>query len=353
MKIFNPYYRCGVRLLALAAMTCGLVWLPSDVWGQAASVRVEENVRAEPGGQVIGQLQAGTPVRTGRSEGNWVQATFRGWVWSRSLQAREGGAFDLRVSAPGGENLRDGPQGSVIGRMIEGALFQEVGREPGWIEVQRTAWIWSPSIQASAADLPPEPSTRPSTEPSATSRATPRTSSIPEGDEWLRTSEGPSPLLASPDGDTVATARSGADLRVLSREGNWARVRLEGWVWSPELEPLEGAEAPSGEITPEVLAADPDLYRGQTVTWEVQFISSERAEPIRTDFYEGEPFILARYGGESGTFIYVAFPPDRLLQVETLTPLERIVIVGRIREGRAALTGNPILDLLEIRVPED
>ena len=58
-------------------------------------------------------------------------------------------------------------------------------------------------------------------------------------------------------------------------------------------------------------------------------------------------------GNGAGTgFVYVAVPPERVGEVEGLIPLERIRVVGRIRTGAAALTGNPILDLLSLtRIP--
>ena len=69
---------------------------------------------------------------------------------------------------------------------------------------------------------------------------------------------------------------------------------------------------------------------------------------VRTDFYEGEPFILGRVGGSEGPFVYVAVPPDRLAAVEGLTPLEMISVTGRVRRANSELTGTPILDLLAL-----
>ena len=86
------------------------------------------------------------------------------------------------------------------------------------------------------------------------------------------------------------------------------------------------------------------------MTWTVQFISLERAEAVRTDFYEGEPFILGRVGGAEGPFVYVAVPPDRLAAVQGLSPLETISVTGRIRTASSALTGTPILDLLALEL---
>jgi hypothetical protein len=85
------------------------------------------------------------------------------------------------------------------------------------------------------------------------------------------------------------------------------------------------------------------------VTWELQFVSFERAERVRTDFFENEPFLLTRLPDTEGGFVYVAVPPDRMALVEGLTPLQTIRVTGRIRTGASALTGNPILDLMDLR----
>jgi hypothetical protein len=103
-----------------------------------------------------------------------------------------------------------------------------------------------------------------------------------------------------------------------------------------------------GDLTLEDLSQNPEGHQGRVVDWELQFVSREEAERIRTDFYEGEPFLLTRAVAEGRSFVYVAVPPERLAEVEGLIPLERIRVVGRIRTGATALTGNPILDLLEL-----
>jgi hypothetical protein len=98
----------------------------------------------------------------------------------------------------------------------------------------------------------------------------------------------------------------------------------------------------------EVSAVPDDELRGRVIQWDLQFISLERAENIRTDFYEGEPFLLTRTGDAGGMFVYVAIPPERLREAEGLSPLERIRVVGRLRTGSARLTGSPILELLSL-----
>ena len=94
-----------------------------------------------------------------------------------------------------------------------------------------------------------------------------------------------------------------------------------------------------------------NAFRGRTVEWPLQFTPLERAERIRSDFYEGEPFILARGPGDENSFVYVAVPPQRVAQVERLGPLERIVVLGRVRTGRSRVMGPPVLDLMELRRP--
>ncbi len=335
----------------------GLLWLavlPTAGGAQTtASVATEENVRTEPNGLIIGQLHAGAPVTVVDAEGQWSQITFGGFVWIPSLQVRTEGQFDLIVSADEGENLRAEPSGSIIGRLGSGTLLLERGRIPGWVEVERTAWIWSPSLSAesgtpSPAGEPADPLPEPA--PAAGGPPTP----APEGaaNPWMQSAPGGSSILAGPDGDTLAMARPGSAMQVISREGNWARVRLEGWVWAPDRsgDDADEPEAVMRGISVVDLTGDPERYRGRVVEMELQFISLERAEAVRADFQEGEPFLLTRSTGPDRAFVYLAIASSEVEAARRMTPLDRLSIVGRVRTGAAALTGNPVLDLLEMRV---
>ena len=123
-------------------------------------------------------------------------------------------------------------------------------------------------------------------------------------------------------------------------------------MWLPETEAAAGEPVDQpGEaeaLAPETLSESPELYAGRVVSWTIQFISLERAEVVRTDFFEGEPFLLARFGGADGAFVYVAVAPERLADVEGLVPLEMLSVTGRVRTGASALTGAPIIDLISI-----
>ncbi len=156
------------------------------------------------------------------------------------------------------------------------------------------------------------------------------------------------PILTAPGGDTLGVAAARSDLEVVSRDGNWARVRLDGWVWMPVASSAEAPDDEPSALTPEDLTGDPEAHVGRVVAWGLQFISFERAEEVRTDFREGEPFLLTRFGGPDGPFVYVAVPPERLPDVEGLVPLETISVTARVRTSASSLTGTPIVDLLSL-----
>lgn len=317
---------------AAAAALATLLGLMPVAGAQQAVMAVDENVRSEPNGTVIAELQAGTAVTVLQREGGWSRVTFGGVVWIPSLQARDAGAFDLIVIADEGENLREEPSGRILGRLSSGALLEEVSRVPGWVRVQRTAWVWSESIRIDE-DAPDDPGDDPSV--------------------WIRVPDGDAGvLLAAPDGDTLARALPGAEVRVIQRDGPWVRVRVEGWLWRPDDGGGDtiGAGAVLRDVAPGDLVAEPARFRGRVVELELQFISLERAEAVRADFREGEPFLLTRSTEPDRTFVYVALSADALERASGLAPLDRLVIVGRVRTGAAALTGNPVLDLLEMRV---
>jgi len=349
--------RTTVSPAILGALAVALATLPAGASAQAgATVRSEENFRREPNGVILGRLSPGTPLSVLERSGNWVQVDVEGWVWLASLQAADG-EFDLVVSLAGGENLRSGPGGSIVGRVEEGTFLEEVGREPGWAHVRRRGWIWSASVVERAAATPSTP-TRVGPTPAAPTpapsggRGAPPTAAARRPAGFATVGPDGAPILTAPDGDTLAVARPARDLEIVSRDGNWARVRIEGWLWMPAGADAAAAQAeitaePSA-LVPDDLTAEPTAHVGRVVSWSLQFISLERAEAIRTDFRQGEPFLLSRFGGPDGPFVYVAVPAERLTQVQGLVPLERITVTGRVRSGASSFTGTPIIDLLSL-----
>lgn len=334
-----------------------LVGSPPAVVGQEeATVRVEENFRREPNGLILARVRPGATLRVLDTQGSWSQVEMSGWVWLPSLQVSQDPDLQLVVAASGGENLRAEPSGQIVARLVDGALLAELEREPSWARVSRVGWIWTPSLEDGQSGAVEEPSG-------------PAVGEVVPAEEEAAVAEGPAAripdgfigaaggaILAAPDGDTLAVARPSGDVEVVRREGNWARVRLEGWMWIPgsvgDSAGTAVAEAPSA-LEPADLSADPEEQAGRVVQWSLQFISLERAEEIRTDFFEGEPFLLTRFGGGDGPFVYVAVPTDRMAQVNGLVPLERIEVTGRVRTGASALTGVPIIDLMSLERSRD
>jgi hypothetical protein len=335
------------RFLLVAAL---LATSANSAAAQSARVSREENFRREPNGVILGRLGTGAPLQVVTRDENWLQVDVEGWVWLESLQASSA-ELDLVVSAAGGENLRSGPSGAVIGRLAEGALLEEVARQPGWAHVKRRAWIWSASVAVgpgaaapATSQAAPRPATAQQPAPPTPSRPAPAARQ-PTG--YASVGPAGAAILASPDGDTLAVAAPERDLQVVSREGNWVRVRLDGWVWMPAGDPGAATlDTTPSTLQPQDLAGDPSAHLGRVVAWALQFISLERAEAIRTDFRQGEPFMLTRYGGPDGPFVYVAVPSERLADVQGLVPLERISVTARVRTGASSLTGTPIVDLL-------
>ena len=332
-----------IRVLWLLCVLCSLFAFGEFVEGQSGTLTKEENFRAQQNGTLLGQLRAGMSLEVLEATDDWLQFDFDGWIWTRSLQEVNRGAFDLVVSVEGGENIRGGPGGEILGHVEQGTLLETVERVAGWARVRRRAWVWRSSVALFGTD--------PSGDSAGRSGFTAPSSSVGVG-QWAQGFSANAPVLSTPDGDTLATLASSTNLQVLAREGNWTRVRLEGWIWLPEGADEGAGVSPRTDATLASVAAAPDDYRGEVVQWDLQFISLERAEEIRTDFYETEPFLLTRMGDGYQSFVYVAIPPERLGEAQRLDPLERIRVLGRVRTGSARLTGSPILELLSFeRIP--
>ncbi len=326
--------------------------------GQTVVVAIpQENIRQPPQGatpgKLLGTVYEGTPLAVVGRRAQWRQVTLEGWIWSESVRTTARDGFDLVVAKRGGENLRALPNGPVLGRLLQGFLLERIGQQGGWTRVRRTAWIWGPSLGAPPPESAPETQT-PTAEPQVAAevdpgapvsdRSTAADRSSTSSDR-LAVPEGGAYLLVSPDGDTLGHLEPGADLRVLARQGTWARVRLDAWVWTPSFL-TEEEQASTQHLGASDLRANPEAYNGRTVQWEVQFVSMEQADAVRTDFYEGEHFILARAPDASDGFVYLAVPPELVPVAAEFRPLQTIRVLARVRTGASSQMGAPILDLL-------
>lgn len=307
--------RCLVAVvLALLLVPPSTTPLAAQAERRALGVEVaEESVYTAPGGAEIGVLFRGTVVEGGAARDRWREITVRLWMPAASVSRTPRDGYQL-VVARGGATLHAAPDGALAGRAFGGLLLHEETRQGGWVRVRRTGWIRAAALAASEA-------------------------APPVGTGRL--------LHASPRGNTIGALDPEAPLEVLGREGEWARVRTEGWVLVPpgtELRPAGTASSPSLKAVRD----EPERFRGSTLRWSVQFVALQRADSLRTDFQAGEWYVLARDpGGEPG-FVYLAVPPPMLPAVRRLTPLQRVTVVGRVRTGRSPLMGHPVLELQEL-----
>jgi hypothetical protein len=331
--------------LWIAAAAAGSTRLAPSVSAQTARVTSSTSFLQTAGGRRLGTVRPGSELDpTGKTSGSWSEVVLQGWIWTGSVVRTNRGGFELSVSVAGGENFRDAPstQGAIQARLLQGFLLDRLDESGRWTQARRTGWV-STSALAAADDAEPgrpDPAASQSAGPAVASREDRGTE-----EERLRVGGAPARLYLSPEGDTVGVVRSGANLAVLAREGAWIRVRLSGWVRAADLLPADSTTQRS-TVSAADLRLNPDEYQGLQVRWSVQFVSLETAEAVRTDFYEGEPFILARAPDPSNGFVYLAVPPELVSVVEELPPLEMIEILARVRTGRSAIMGAPVLDLL-------
>lgn len=302
--------------------------------GQVARVTAEQEIfRQTPDGRRLATLLRDAPLTVVGRQGRWVEVALEGWIWSASVAPTRRDGFQLVVSSAGGENLRAEPGGEILARLLQGFLLEQVEEDDQWIRVRRVGWVPAASLEAVGGGR------RTAENPSEEAVARPG--------ELFTVGAAPLGVRAAPGGDTLAVVSPGAELSVVERREGWVRVRVEGWAPGGELVAVDPAE-PLLEVDAAELRANPEAYDGRRVRWTVQFIALERAEPERTDFYEGEPFLLARAPDRAQGFVYLAVPPELLEEVRGLRALQSIDVLARVRTGRSALMGVPVLELLAL-----
>jgi hypothetical protein len=209
------------------------------------------------------------------------------------------------------------------------------------------------TLATASATTPARPASVPATAAMAVRPAAPAASTAP-----ATTRRTPVVLHGAPGGSQVAVVDPGASVQVLVRQGEWTRVRVEGWTRSPlpgapaASAPSNGVSttaAPAGVVTLAALRADPDAFVGREVDWSLRFVAVQLADSLRSDFRPGEPFVLARDpNGETG-FVYVAVTAQQAAAMRRFAPLQPFRMVGRIRVPRSPLMGHPIVELVRLR----
>jgi len=338
----------------------------------------------EMGGKRLARLARGAVLMGDSTPGDWLNVTLEGWIFGPSVgapppsPARAG--FDLVVTRIPEENLRSAPSGALVAKLPQGFLLAKVdeGSSERWVHVTRAGWVQKADVEpvapvvrthALALDTGTGGLT-PGRRPGDTTGLTPgrrpggpgdsaaHAGSPPRGDSVA----GPAPVdpgrvepsrptvwYRAPEGPPAGTLAPSAPLRVLGRSGEWARVEVQGWVKSADLQ-----TAPPGVlvgVSAAELRADPERYVGQVLRWTVQFIAVQQADELRPDIPAGATYMLARGPLPERGFVYVVIPESRRAQLGSLTPLATLQVTARVRTGRSRFLGNPVLDVLTLEAP--
>jgi hypothetical protein len=297
---------------------------------------VPENFRraASSSDVVLARVTEGTELLAGRADGDWIEVTLEGWVWSASLQRQIQDGHDLRVTASAGENLRIEPNGAIIARLSRGTLLDELDRQGNWVQVRRVGWMWSESLEQVS---PARPETGGGPVVVDTSVTLDRAVTAQQAT-----------MLTTPDGEERAVLEAQTPVRVLARSGDWVRVQTEGWIRETDLR--QAAEGVLEGVTGAEVRASPSEFEGRLLQWTVQFLAIQEADELRAEIPAGQHYMLARGPLPEAGFVYIVIPQTKLADVERLDPLAQLVIIGRVRAARSRFLGNPVVDLMDMAV---
>ena len=140
----------------------------------------------------------------------------------------------------------------------------------------------------------------------------------------------------------VGQIAKGATVEVLAHERDWVRIRLEGWVRESD---LVVADTSLRAFSAADIRSNPAAAKGKLVRWQVEAVSLQTADQLRTGMQTGEPYLLALGPGAEKTLMYIAVPPSLLASARSLPPLAQVIVTARIRNARSEPAGVPILDL--------
>jgi hypothetical protein len=317
-----------------------------------APVRLAEETALlrEPGGLRLISLVPGQRLQPGRASGNFVEVTVSGWIFTASTRPDRRDGFALSVSAAGGENLRAAPDGAVLGRAVEGALFNRVGSRGGWTQVRRAGWIARGAVGERTLPAPAS-APRESTQAAAPPRSSPQEGlasapAAPRTDSLRRGALKPGAVIQrTPDGEALATLTSPALVTLGERDREWVKVSLEGWLRARD---VQGSVAPLPAVTAAMLRENPDRYVGQTVEWRLQFLAHQQADELRPEMPLRHAYLLARGPLPETGFVYVLVSKQQADQLQGLKPLDEMTATVSVRTARTRYLATPVVELVRV-----
>ena len=314
------------------------------------------DVKKEPGGVSLGTLTTPVTLTVSGNQGRWAQVTLDGWIFGGSVKPDRRQGLDLVVSERDGENLRAGPNGSVIARLRYGALLERVEERGTWVHVRRRGWVPRSALEPpklaarpkpSAGSQPPAYKPMEEQKPDTAQRpiAVPPVP-VPAGATDRVDVARPSAVFSTPNGSQVGTLQPGAAARVLARAGEWTRIATEVWVHDADLTAASG-EALQGVSAAEV-RANPERYVGQLVDWQLQLVSIQTADELRSEMPSGQTYLLMRGPLPEPGFVYVMIPRDQGQRFRALGPLSELTLRLRIRAARSKYLATPVAELVAV-----
>jgi hypothetical protein len=304
----------------------------------AQTQRVPQDIRLTraPGGPVLGTILAGATVTAGRTNGDSVEVSFDGWMISSSLGATSRDGFDLTVTARPSENVRQAPNGPVLARLTSGVLLNKLEVKGGWTHIKRTAWV----ARRGLTGAPAGPAATTASAPPPASRA----AGPPETDQAVTLRSTPLSSAAGPAG--LGSLDSGAQVRVLSRAGEWTRVQVEGWVKDSVLTPVTDGVLVG--VSQAEVRANPSRFVGKVVEWRVQFVAIQQADELRPEIPAGQSYLLTRGPLPEPGFVYVIVPSDQLEQFKSVPALQELTIRATIKAANSKYLPTPVVELLGV-----
>jgi len=317
--------------------------------------RDNEAFLVEPGGARLGRLARGAAFTSGGARAGFTALTIEGWVWKASLRAEARDGHTLRVTKAGEENLRIVPNGSIVARLVSGALLDEVARRGGWVLVRRGGWVATAGllvagpVPAAAPQRPRAAAPAPRAAvvaPEAAAAAAETTATAQDADPRLAVTRTRIALHRGPGASPAGSLEADMPVRITARAGEWVRVETQGWVRERDLRPAGNGAV--NNVTAAELRTHPERFKGRLIRWTIQFIALQTADDFRPDFTAGERYILARGPAPEYAFAYVVVPAEQAAAVGRIAPLTSVTIIARVRSGRSAYLANPILELVDI-----
>jgi len=304
----------------------------------------------EPGGVRLGALVAGASVAPGRRSGAFAEVVLDGWIFTASTRADPRDGFDLSVAPAEGENIRSEPNGAVVGRAVQGALFNRVSQRGGWTRVRRSVWVARNVLAARAESPGGPPPPRARDRVAADSVPSPPPPSAPppaDGRSPSAIVRAGTSLQRSPDGPAVARLEAPAEVGLGERRGEWVEVQLRGWVRRAA---MDSGAVPRPAISSAMLRDDPERYVGQTVDWRVQFLALQQADELRPEMPLGQRYLLARGPLPESGFVYVMISQEQAQRLAGVSPLEELGVTVTVRAGRTRFLATPVVELVR-RIP--